>query len=182
MPEDVDARLADLLARAEERDRLDQERRRRHDALEALLPAIAEALDVREVFPRLSALIQGVIPHVTVSMALVTPDGGGVKVHVASNWDTGELPEYRFTAESGTIGPNWRAFLAYDCEVIEPGVARVRTSPPGADPAFVELRPGLPWTKIASDFGLRSMLRVPIRVKREAIGGMSFGSDRPDAY
>ena len=30
---------------------LEDERRRRHDSLEALLPAIAEALDVRVVFP-----------------------------------------------------------------------------------------------------------------------------------
>src|SRR4029453_9827647 len=76
---------------------LEQERRRRRDNLEALLPTIADALDVRVVFPRLSDVIQDVIPHVTVAIALLTPDGLGVKVHVASNYDVGDLPVYRFT-------------------------------------------------------------------------------------
>jgi Nif-specific regulatory protein len=185
MAQDADGRNAGLLELTEERDRLwalEQERRRRLDKLELLIPAIAEALDVREVFPRLSALIQDVVPHVTVSLALVTPDGGGVRIHVASNYDVGELPEYRFTSESERIQPNWRSFVAYDCSVVEEGVARVLTSPPGAEPVFVDLRPGAPWTKILSAFGIRSLLRVPIRVKQQPIGAIAFGTDRPAAY
>ena len=111
---------------------LEQERRRRRDSLEALLPTIADALDVRVVFPRLSDVIQEVIPHVTVALALLTPDGLGVKIHVASNYDVGDLPVYRFTNDSETIRANWRAFVGYDCTVLEEGVCRVQTSRPGA--------------------------------------------------
>ena len=88
---------------------LEQNRRRKRDALEALLPAIADALDVRVVFPRLTSLIQDVIPHVTVALALLTPDRGGVRIHVASNYDVGDLPEYRFTAAGETIQSSWRS-------------------------------------------------------------------------
>jgi two-component system NtrC family response regulator len=178
--------VADLLALAVEHDRLwtlEQERRLRRDKLEALLPAIADALDIRSVFPRLSAVIQDVIPHVTVSLALLTPDRLGVRVHVASNYDVGELPEYRFSSEGETIGTNWRSFIAYDCTVLKEGVVRVQISPPGAgEPAFTELRPGAPWTRILNDFSIRSLLRVPVRVKDQSIGAISFGANRPAAY
>jgi transcriptional regulator with GAF, ATPase, and Fis domain len=161
----------------------EQERRRKRDQLEALLPAIAEALDVRTVFARLSAVIQDVIPHVTVSLALLTPDRRGVKVHVASNYDVTDLPEYRFTTEGEAITPNWQSFIAYDAIVVEEGVVRLQTTPPEeGDAVFTEVRPGAPWTRILSRFGIRSLLRVPIRIRGEAIGGISFGSDRRAAY
>jgi transcriptional regulator with GAF, ATPase, and Fis domain len=176
---------AEFGALAEERDRLlaiQKERRRRLDKLDVLLPAIAETLDVREVFPRLSTLVQDVIPHVTVALALVTPDGTGARIHVASNYEVGELPIYRFTAEDERIRSGWRAFVAYDCTVLEEGVTRVRTSPAGAPSQCIDLHPGPPWTKLLSDLGVRSILRVPIRIKQESVGAISFGADRPFAY
>ncbi len=161
--------VADLLAVAVAHDRLwslEQQRRLKRDQLESLLPMIDRALDVRTVFSQISDVIQDVIPHVTVSLALLTPDRKGVKVHVASNYDVGDLPEYRFTSESETISAQWRSFVAYDCTVVEEGVVRARVSPAGADePAFVELRPGAPWTRILSRLKLRSLLSVPIRIR-----------------
>lgn len=82
---------------------VEERRRQRRDKLQDLLPTIADALDVRTVFPRMSDVIQDVIPHVTVSLALLTPDGLGVKLHVASNYDVGELPAYRFTTPGEQI-------------------------------------------------------------------------------
>ncbi len=174
--------LDELAARYEHLLALERERRRRVEQLEPLLSTIADALDIREIFPKLSDVIQPVIPHVTVSLALLTPDGRGVKVHVASNYDVGELPVYRFTSEQEAIGANWRSFIGYDCTVVEEGVTRIQTSPPGIEPTFVDLRPGAPWTAILSRLGIRSLLRVPVRVKGRAVGGISFGADRPAAY
>jgi transcriptional regulator with GAF, ATPase, and Fis domain len=180
MADGPDPHLPDVLARLLA---LERERRRKHEKLEALLPTIAEALDVRTVFSRVSAVIQDVIPHVTVSLALLTPDRGGVKLHVASNYDVGDLPEYRFTAENEAISKSWRYFIGYDCTVIGEGVMRVQTSPPDSgEPTFIELRPGAPWTRLASELKIRSILRVPIRVKDQAVGGVGFASDRPAAY
>src|SRR5262245_8750577 len=127
---------------------LEQDRSRRRDKLELLLPAIADALDVRVVFPRMTSLMQEVIPHVTVALALLSPDRGGVRIHAASNYEVGDLPEYRFTTDGETIQSNWRSFITYDCAVLEEGVLRARTSPPGAEPVFVDLRPGPVWTRI----------------------------------
>jgi two-component system response regulator FlrC len=177
--------IADLLTLAIEQERLwrvEQQRRRKRDQLHRLLPTIADALDVRAVFPRMSALLQDVIPHVTTSLVLLTPDRGGVKVHAALNYEVTDLPEYRFSSASETITANWRAFLAYDCDFIGDGVVRVRTSPMDAEPAFVELRPGAPFTQLASGFQLRSFVRVPLRIREQPIGAIAFGSDRPGAY
>lgn len=41
---------------------------------------------------------------------------------------------------------------------------RVRLSPRHAEPVFVELRPGPPFTRLFADFKLRSFVRVPVRV------------------
>ena len=175
-PEDVAAQYERLLA-------VERERARRVEQLEPLLSTIADALDVREIFPKLSDVIQPVIPHATVSLALLTPDGQGVKVRVASNYDVGELPIYRFTDAQEAISAGWRSFIGYDCTVLDEGVTRIQTSPPGIDPVtFVDLRPGPPWTTILSRLGIRSLLRVPVRVKGRAVGGISFGADRPAAY
>jgi len=177
--------VADLLALAVEHDRLwtlERERRRKRDCLHALLPTIADALDIRAVFPRLSAQLQDVIPHVTTSLVLLTPNRLAVKVHIASNYAVNDLPEYPFTAERETITAGWRSFVGYDCEVVTEGVVRIQTSPPGTEPVFVELRPGLPWTRLLSEFKVRSFVRVPIRIRDQPIGAISFGSDKPAAY
>ena len=162
--------------------RLEQERRRKRDQLQRLLPTIAEALDIRTVFPRLSSLLQDVIPHVSTSLVLLSPDRGGVKVHIASNFKVDELPEYRFTSASEAITTNWRCFVAYDAAVVSEGVIRVRISPLDTEPVFVELRPPPPFTRLFAQFKLRSFVRVPVRVKEQPIGAIAFSSDRPGAF
>ena len=135
---------------------IERDMRHRAAQLEPLLSTLAEALDIREVFPKLSNVIQPVIPHVTVSLALLTPDRQGVRLHVASNYDVGELPVYAFTSDLEAVSAGWQSFVAYDCTVLEAGVTRVQTSPPGiAPPTIVDLRPGLPWTDILSRLGIR---------------------------
>ena len=179
------APVTHLLVLAIEQERLwnvEQEKRRTRDRLQTLLPAIADALDIRAVFPHMSALLQDVIPHVTTSLVLLTPDGRGVKGHVSTNFEITELPDYRFTAESETITSSWQSFVAYDCEVVSDGVVRIQTSPPGAELAFVELRPGAPWTQTLARFKIRSSVRVPIRIKGSPIGAISFSSDQPASY
>jgi transcriptional regulator with GAF, ATPase, and Fis domain len=112
---------------------------------------------------------------------LLTPDRSGVKIHVASNYQVNELPEYRFTSPNETITANWRSFVAYDCEVGD-NLVRVRTSPLDTRAEFVELRPGTPFTRLASTFNLRSFIRVPLRIKEQPIGAIAIGSDRPGTY
>ena len=45
------------------------------DAFHALLPALARALDVRDVFHHLSAIASRIVPHDEANVALLTDDG-----------------------------------------------------------------------------------------------------------
>jgi transcriptional regulator with GAF, ATPase, and Fis domain len=160
----------------------EQALRSRRDKLEALLPAIAGALDVRVVFPRMSAVIQEVLPHDTLALALLTSDRLGVTIHASINFEVSEQAEYRFTSEHEAISTQ-PYFLVYDMEVVEEGVLRSTLSPPGTpEPFQAELRPGPYWTRYITDIGLRSSLRVPIRAQDQAIGGLSFSSCQPATY
>src|SRR5689334_1546711 len=80
--------VCEFLAVAAERERLwaiEQTRHQRRVRLEAMLPMIAESLDVRKVFVELSGVIREVIPHDVLAFALLLPDRSGVRVQAATN-------------------------------------------------------------------------------------------------
>jgi two-component system NtrC family response regulator len=181
--------VAELQAVAEEHERLwglAQERQRRREKLEALLPAIAEALDIRQVFLGMSAVIQEIVPHDILAFALLSPDRGGVRVQAATHAGLREMPEYRFSNEEEALDASWKYLLAYDLSPAGPaeeGALRVRTTPRDApEPIDVVVRPGLAWTRFVTAAGVRSTLRVPIRAKDRPIGGVAFLSRLPYAY
>lgn len=184
--EEAERAVADLLAVATEHERLwasEQARQRRREKLEGLLPKIAEALDVRQVFLSLSPIIQEIVPHDVLAFALLSPDRGGVRVQAATHAGLHEMPEYRFTNEEEMLDANWKYLLAMDLELIGEGVLRARISPRDApEPVDVVVRPGLAWTRFVTAAGVRSTLRVPIRAKDRPIGGVAFLSRRPYAY
>ncbi|MGE0455055.1 MAG: sigma 54-interacting transcriptional regulator [Vicinamibacteria bacterium] len=159
-------------------------RQARHAKLEALLlPALAEALDVRQVFLGLAAAIQEIVPHDILAFALLSPDRGGVRVQAATHAGVRELPEYRFSNEQEALDANWHYLLAYDLTPAGEGVLRVLTTPrDAADPIEVEVRPGPQWANFIAATGVRSTLRVPIRARQRPIGGVAFLSLRPFAY
>ncbi len=180
------AAVVDLLALAVERERrwsLEQGRLRRRAKLADLLPKIAEALDVRQVFLGLSGVIQEIVPHDILAFALLSPDRGGVKVQAATHAGLLDLPEYRFSNEQEALDSNWRFLLAYDLSPVADGVLRVRISPRDAPEVVeVEVRPGLAWTRFVTAGGVRSSMRVPIRARDQPVGGVAFLSKRPDAF
>ncbi len=108
------ARVADLIALALEHDRLsriERDRRQRGEALEALLlPALASALDVHQVFQRLAAA-QQVIPHDFLALGMLTEDRTRVRVYASPPIDAGtDLPEIPLNESMiATIG--WEFFL-----------------------------------------------------------------------
>jgi transcriptional regulator with GAF, ATPase, and Fis domain len=162
-----------------------EHQRSRREKLEPLLATIAGALDVRQVFPAMSAVIQEVLPHETAILALLAADGESVNVHASFNVDAGELGRYRLTDHHEAIRPDWHHFLAYDLDATAPaesGIVRARISPPDASAEWIELRPGKRWARQVLDRGLRSTLRVPIREQGETRGSLSFASRHADAY
>jgi formate hydrogenlyase transcriptional activator len=178
--------IVELLAVAAESARLweiESRRQMRRARLDALLPTIAEALDVRQVFLGMSQVIQDIVPHDVMAFALLTPDRGGVQIQAATLAGLREMPEYRFTNEEEALDSNWRFLLAHDLTPVEPGVLRARISPRDAPEAVdVLVRPGLAWTQFVAAAGVRSTLRVPIRAHGRPIGGLAFFSRQPYAY
>ena len=54
------------------------------DAFHALLPALARALDVRDVFQHLSAIAARIVPHDEADVALLTDDGSQYRLYAST--------------------------------------------------------------------------------------------------
>lgn len=180
------AALAEVLTVAATRERLwakELTRHQRRVRLEAMLPMIAESLDVRKVFVTLSGLIKEVIPHDVLAFALLLPDRSGVRIQAATHMGVLELPEYRFSNPEEALDSNWRFLLAYDLQPIDENSVKARISPRLAkEPVEVVVRPGPAWMKFITKAGIHSTMRVPIRSKDRPIGGVAFMSRASDAY
>src|SRR5262249_14035406 len=75
--------IADLVSMAFEHDRLhraERERRRRNEILEELVPTLAKALDVTEVFDQVSAIVARAIPHDRIAIGLLNEDRTAVQI------------------------------------------------------------------------------------------------------
>ncbi len=174
-----------LLATLEEHERqweVDRVREARRQRLEAILPRIAQSLDVREIFGELAGLIHEVIPHDVLAFALLLPDGSGVRVQAATRMGVVELPPYRFSNAEEALASRWEFLLAYDLEPLDEESVRARISPQGAPLVEVITRPGPQWMRFIRQAGVRSSMRVPIRSQERPIGGVAFLSSAPDAF
>ncbi len=134
---------------------------RRLDALAELLPILAQALDVRDIFPHILRVTRKVLPHDTVGVALIAEDGRSIRIHALSS-DVGFLPpeEFPITDESRSLLTQPWDYLLVD-DIRHDSMLRM-------------LAP------IAS--GLRSSLRVPIRRDGRLVGGVNFMSEQIAAF
>jgi transcriptional regulator with GAF, ATPase, and Fis domain len=180
--------IADLLVRAVEHDRLRElelARRRRYEKLEALLPAIAGALDVRTVWPRLSAVIQEVIPHDAISLSLFEEEGAAVKIYASSFEITSNRPPHRFGSEAEARGWQEKSYhLVYEhILLLEEGISRARLSPrEDPNPVFLDTHPDPIMMKRLAELDFRSELRVPIRDEGRTLGGLSIVSHQTYSF
>jgi transcriptional regulator with GAF, ATPase, and Fis domain len=179
--------IADLLARAVAHDRLrglELGRRRRYEKLEGLLPAIAGALDVRQVLPRMSEVIQEVIPHDEFALSLLTEDGGGVRIYASSYEMASERPPHRFGSEDEAKGWTEKSHhIVYEHTLLPGGISRSRLSPAGVtEPVFLDTRPSAYMYQRLAELEVESALRVPIRDEERTLGGLVFSSRRAYAY
>ena len=87
--------IADILSLSLEHERLwslDIARRRRLDAIDSLLPALAQTLDVRGVFNRVSEIVHPVLPHDRLILTSVSADGRDLIVEASSGEPVAEMP------------------------------------------------------------------------------------------
>jgi transcriptional regulator with PAS, ATPase and Fis domain len=125
-----------------------------------LLRVLSEKLDVREVFPRVSAIVQSVLKHDRLTMAFDTPDG--IREHATSNDD----------------GPPIRAIKVEGGSPHRPGYVMMfgditRDAIPALDPPSVVAE----WISA----GYRSSLVVALSVRDEVLA-LVFASKTPHAF
>ncbi len=92
--------IADILSLSLEHERLwnlDAARRRRLDAIDKLLPAMAGSLDVRDIFHRVSEIVQPVLAHYRLILTSLSEDGSELIVDTTSGEPMPDMPK-RFPA------------------------------------------------------------------------------------
>ncbi|MFI4945060.1 MAG: hypothetical protein ACHP85_17470, partial [Burkholderiales bacterium] len=148
-----------------------------------LLRTLAETLDVRQVFERLSAEARRILPHDFLMLGLLTEDRQRVRVIALS----GELPEMPATT---IFPPELRHVMERDAFVLNDmraqaadGLARGWLRPDGGEarePVEMPLQPI--FRHMVVEQGICSFLRVTVRLCGGIIGGVIFCSKQKDAF
>ncbi|MGE5175934.1 MAG: sigma 54-interacting transcriptional regulator [Hyphomicrobiales bacterium] len=158
--------IAALLGTAVEHWRIwdaEQRRRDRIDRLEALVGTLAESLDVRDVFDRISAAAKPVLAHDVLVLTELTLQDRAITVIAQS----GDL-DLRNPPGRVMLSRNEIERRAVDFELL-------RDIP-------TELDPGTERDRILLGSGMRSMLRVPVRLGGATHGNLVFFHREPARY
>src|SRR5262245_17810108 len=153
------------------------------DYLGPLLHALAESLDVREIFARISAEARRIVPHDFLMLGLLSEDHQRVHITALSG-DLGDIPadmaipdSLRLPIEKGTFiindvraQPEGKAFT---------GLLRVAGE---EQPRRIEVETQPLYHQMVAVKGMRSFLRVAVRLRGGVLGGLLFWSTAPDAY
>jgi transcriptional regulator with GAF, ATPase, and Fis domain len=163
------APIADVVAMAVAHARLaagEQDRRRRYEALQALSPVLARALDVREVFDAISEIVRPVVPHDRMAIGLLNEDRSAVNVYAVSGegFPPAMRAPIRISRDDLARVNDWATEIVRDVE---------KEVPPDSDKC----------RHLAAD-GIRSLLRVPIFFEGQwqFAGGLLFLSRTPGTY
>ena len=157
------AAIADILSLSLEHERLwnlDASRRRRLDAIDSLLPAMAGTLHVRDIFDRVSQIVQPVLPHDRLILTSLSPDRRELIVEASSGEPDPEMPK-RFKAKDTEDDADLPEY------VLHPDVEK--------QPEECGARAG------CRQLGMRSFLGIPMHLER-TIGWLLIVSRTPNQY
>ena len=154
------------------------------DFLAGLLHALAESLDVREIFARISEAAARAVPHDFLMLGVWSEDRQRVRLMALS----GDLPG--IPGDVPVPEAMRRALMEHESIVtndlvLKPGgtvfrcLMRVDGETTGR-PVEVAAEPL--WKELATRRGIRSFLRIAIRLRGGVFGGVLFCSTAPDAY
>ena len=131
----------------------------RLDAVEQMLPVIAGALDVRDVFHRLSEIARSVLPHDAATIQILSDDLAQARVYALDGIPRENIPEVFSTNYAAVFNEHFLFSLHDDLL---------------ANPAERD-RP-------AAKAGLRSALRLPLRFDGRVGGALEFSSSAVATY
>jgi DNA-binding NtrC family response regulator len=148
--------VEELLARSDlPESRLD--RLRRLELVDALLPTLFQVLDVREIFERLSAISQDVLRHDAMVLGLWSEDRQWIETYAQTS--ATRLPEINRNTWPIPQHEGWLCRLVDDV----PGHPLERTS-------------------VWSATGVRSSIRVAVRLAGDVLGALNFSTRDPARY
>jgi len=140
----------------------DAERLRRLQALDELLPALTDVLDIRDVFERISDISQRVLPHDMIALPLLTEDKNSAIVHAVFDAEN-RIPRY---PQPIPLTETHKQALQY-----------------GIDHRIFEVSPeNAELVGPPAQHGIKSLLRVTVRLQKEVVGCLDFGSYKPNTY
>jgi transcriptional regulator with GAF, ATPase, and Fis domain len=157
--------IAALLGSAVEHWRIWDKEQRRQDRLnriEGVLGTLAESLDVREIFQRLSDGMQPILPHDM--MVLTELDLRARTLRIKASTGECDIP----IPADGVKLTEDELELRLDFEIL-------RDIP-------AEMAPDTERQRLILTSGLRSWLRVPVRLSGEVSGGLNFLHREPSRY
>ena len=164
----VGRRIANHIALALSHERLAEEGRRaaalqertaKFELLDDLLTSVTGAGELPDVFDRVSRVAQKVLPHDTLVLTALLPDGRKARVYASTTRETVPWPAVVDVPPLMLRNPDWEFDLVDDLQ---------------ARPDQRNLE--------ATTRGLRGALRVPIRLDGEYVAGVSFLSFTPSQY
>ncbi|MBI4264488.1 MAG: sigma 54-interacting transcriptional regulator [Acidobacteria bacterium] len=153
--------VSDLLALALQHDALQTTetlRRERLDSLDRLLHAVAETLDIRQIFTEVSEVLRAGLPHDILALTSWGEDGRSFRVYAMAG---AEVNDAAFWAPT-ILTEEERALLHRDPYVIHD----VET----------EITPGSVRRRIFGRLGVQSALRVPMPLGTGIFGSLFFAS------
>jgi transcriptional regulator with GAF, ATPase, and Fis domain len=157
--------FAELLVLALEHERLwslDAERRRRLDAIDALLPMMANVLDIREIFNQVSTVVKPVLPHDLLVLSSLSADRSVMTIDALSGEAVPELWKPMPVREQDLQHFGLEPVLIPDVE------AEADTEPERCNKC--------------RKLGVRALLKIPLRLDGAFIGALIFFSKTPGQY
>ncbi|MFI5006958.1 MAG: sigma 54-interacting transcriptional regulator [Solirubrobacterales bacterium] len=157
--------IAAILGSALEHERLallEVARLRRMDALDQLLFTLADSLDVRDVFERISAVARVVLPHDRLLLTSLREDGRSARIEAMTGDAPPDLPE------SIELSSRDLSRREHDSEMIRD----VRS----------DLDPATPRARWLASLGVRAVLRVPVRLLGAISGSLSVLAREPGTF
>jgi transcriptional regulator with GAF, ATPase, and Fis domain len=138
---------------------VEQQRLERVDRLADMLPVLSSALDVRELFDHLSAVVRRVLPHDLAVVGLLEDGGRKVRLHALTGVPDLVLPETIDNPYPEAFDGGWG--FAIHRHLLEHPYERSRET--------------VRW-------GARSSVRVPILMEGQVGGVLNLSSFSPDAF